>query len=525
MNLNINVAGDDETSAPFGYIDGATIKNLHITGSETTAGKRFASIAGRAKNSTIENCQSEVALTSSRANWVDGGAIVGRVEGSTTLILNGYAFSGSITYSNANGYEGGGMIGWLQGGASVTLNNCLFAPTAVDITKYDGPYMFAGGDARATLNNCYYNDVAAATSLTVEGKRAYSITTGDGVTIGGVGDGTGIMYNDVCYASNEESVSLTLSHAKPGYTFSEYTASAGTLSGTTLTMPDADVIISAEWTKNTKTLDETAADNLTWLTENNGQIYEVTLTRTLQAGGYNTFAVPFDISASELMAKGITVKVLTGSTLADGVLTLNFADAETIEAGKPYLVKVSANVENPTFEGVTVSNTTTVTEIEAVNFIPTLGLTTLSGDVKSILFLGSGNTLLNPSAENPQIKGFRAYFQLTGEAAEAGVKSFQLNFGSDETTGIKSIDDLTIYNLQFDADGWYTLDGRRLQGQPMQKGIYIVNGKKTIIKYRKEDTTMIKKAYEKPMMEVLSGFHRRPCCRLICRRDYINPSC
>ena len=31
-------------------------------------------------------------------------------------------------------------------------------------------------------------------------------------------------------------------------------------------------------------------------------------------------------------------------------------------------------------------------------------------------------------------------------------------------------------------DGWYTLDGTRLNGQPTRKGIYVNNGKKVIIK-------------------------------------------
>jgi hypothetical protein len=30
------------------------------------------------------------------------------------------------------------------------------------------------------------------------------------------------------------------------------------------------------------------------------------------------------------------------------------------------------------------------------------------------------------------------------------------------------------------ASGTYTLDGRRIEGQPTQKGVYIVNGKKVI---------------------------------------------
>ena len=31
-------------------------------------------------------------------------------------------------------------------------------------------------------------------------------------------------------------------------------------------------------------------------------------------------------------------------------------------------------------------------------------------------------------------------------------------------------------------NGWYTLDGTRLTGQPTRKGIYVNNGKKVIIK-------------------------------------------
>lgn len=56
------------------------------------------------------------------------------------------------------------------------------------------------------------------------------------------------------------------------------------------------------------------------------------------------------------------------------------------------------------------------------------------------------------------------------------------DFGDDEATGIKLIDNLTIYDLPFDADGWYSLDGRKLSGRPSVKGVYVNNGRKVIIK-------------------------------------------
>ena len=242
----------------------------------------------------------------------------------------------------------------------------------------------------------------------------------------------------------------------------ELTYDAETKTWQLASMPAFDVELQVEY-ETTLALSETA-DNTDALNEWNGYEADVTLTRTLQTGGYNTFAVPFGMT----IPSGWTVKELSSASLSEGVLTLNFATASSIEAGKPYLVKVDATTDlaASAITGVIVSKDAVPFTSTDVDFIPTLGATTITGDVKSILFLSSGNTLLNPNAENSQMKAFRAYFQLKGEAAQANARAFVMNFGDGETTGIKSIDDLTIYNLQFDADGWYTLDGRRLQGQP-----------------------------------------------------------
>ena len=240
------------------------------------------------------------------------------------------------------------------------------------------------------------------------------------------------------------------------------------------------------------TLDE-ATDNSTALSTANGKVCDVTLTRTLQTGGYNTFAVPFAISSAKMTELGITAKKLTASEFnsTTGTLTLTFSSASEIEAGKPYLVKVSANVVNPTFSGVTVSSTAVPnTETAAVNFVPTLGKALVTGDGSyasepgSVLFLGSGNKLFSPTVVNDAeqeasyMKGFRAYFQLKGETALA--RSFRIDFGDGETTGIISVNGSGLMVNGY--DGCYDLLGRRIEGQPTQKGVYIVNGKKTVIK-------------------------------------------
>ena len=53
-----------------------------------------------------------------------------------------------------------------------------------------------------------------------------------------------------------------------------------------------------------------------------------------------------------------------------------------------------------------------------------------------------------------------------------------LSIGDDGTTGIQQIEN----GLNLEKNGWYTLDGRRLESAPTRKGLYINNGKKVVIK-------------------------------------------
>ena len=236
--------------------------------------------------------------------------------------------------------------------------------------------------------------------------------------------------------------------------------------------PAFDVELEVEY-ETALALSETT-DNSAALTEWDGYEADVTLTRTLATGSWNTFAAPFSTAIPE----GWTVKELSSATFADGTLTLNFANAASIEAGKPYLVKVAANTDLSTapFTGAIVSKDAQPFTSTDVDFIPTLGATTIpDGDTKAVLFLAANNTLLNPSALPANMKGFRAYFQLKGDAASA--RMFAMDFGEGETTGIS----LTPAPSPKGEGSIYTLDGRRIS-KATQKGVYIQNGKKVIIR-------------------------------------------
>ena len=89
--------------------------------------------------------------------------------------------------------------------------------------------------------------------------------------------------------------------------------------------------------------------------------------------------------------------------------------------------------------------------------------------------------LLNGSAATARTRNASAPDGLTAASSRADngsarVWTFPLILGND-ATGIS-----TVFNGQSSTDDWYTIDGCRLQNRPAHKGVYINNGKKTVIK-------------------------------------------
>ena len=210
---------------------------------------------------------------------------------------------------------------------------------------------------------------------------------------------------------------------------------------------------------------------------------------------WNTLCLPFDledrnlndqVSFTDTQLEGAIVKTLESASFSNGTMTLNFStsDLTAINAGKPYIVKwgnTGAPLENPEFKGVTITSTmTTDVEGTAANFHGIYSPYSITGEDKTMLYMGADNKLYYPNA-NMTINAFRAYFKLNdgltaGEPASS-INTFVLNFG-EETNAINHIQS-SIFNLQ--SEDWYSLDGRKLSGKPTVKGIYIHNGKKTVM--------------------------------------------
>ena len=106
------------------------------------------------------------------------------------------------------------------------------------------------------------------------------------------------------------------------------------------------------------------------------------------------------------------------------------------------------------------------------------GTTVFTGEQNNIYKLNeAGNSFDKGTAS---VDPFRAYFEPTTTAAFA--TSLDIGFvNGDNTTAIQTIDD-SIPSVINGATEWFTLDGRRLNEKPTAKGIYILNGKKVVVK-------------------------------------------
>ena len=95
-----------------------------------------------------------------------------------------------------------------------------------------------------------------------------------------------------------------------------------------------------------------------------------------------------------------------------------------------------------------------------------------------------------------RIKPMRCYLEYTGSDSQwAGARGMtraadeelpetikvRLISADGEVTAIGSLQTKTG-EVTFDKDAWYSLDGRRIEGKPTMKGIYVNNGKKIVVK-------------------------------------------
>ena len=513
----------------FGHIMApAVVENLTLTDTRITAGYYTGGIVGKNDggqviNSHVTNTVEILGIGEDDSNH---GGIVGT---NVNYDENVGTVSGCIseaTLTSVSGSVYGGIAGLNHG----TLeNNFVIGATIPAATDESGAIV--GWNSKGTLKNNYYTacTVAGVENATDVGSNNADVAANDGalsvhqITLAeGVKDVTFdtsakvYSYDSKDYYAQGKSVKFTYSGTPAtDYIFGGINAGegvTGTLSGNTytMTMPARDVTASTAWKKLLTNTDITIAeiadqtctgseikpaitvkDGTTVITDQCDFAFTdntavgtatVTITAKTASNGYaGETTMTFDIlrEMSGLFADGnqwtgyvaqedLTLPDgLTAYTIsALGETTATATTLDYIPQGEPVLLCRSDKTSN--LYRARAGNGTA----PATNLLQAASSTNQPKAYqdfvlyKDAFVLTSGGTLATGKVFLPMT---------SGSGSRAATRSIVTDDG--ETTGI-----INTKSHELSGDDWYSMDGRKLNGKPTRKGIYIQNGKKVVVK-------------------------------------------
>ena len=481
----------------FGFIrEGAEVNNLTLASSNITGGNYTGGIVGE-NWGTVTNCHvaEDVNLQlyheNNSINQVLGGIVgwnCGTIAGCTNvadLNIVGYREIGGIA-----GFSNGDIMDCLYFG-NITVSECKEQVGAIVGSKNSG----------ATLTNNFYTD------LTIRGIGKEDAILGEDVE--------GALY---AQAYSESELPVEIGNVVRDYgndgdiTIRAYAKGLHDASTGKYYYPGNALLVLFDGEDNTAAIEPYI-----------GRTVNVRLQgRYLYKDGtWNTLCLPFDVKIpgegvtnGTAQFEGAEFMEITTAKFDNGTLNLKFNSLVGCSAGEPFLVRwpvaegESVTTLNPIFENVKIGRITSgpnphylMTPIDAYaaphypvyegnpdNLLVmkgSYGPVTLSAGDRTKLYLCAENTLYYPEAD-VTLGAFRCYFELLGGLTAGDhpneVNAFNLNFGDNDASAIKDVQSMvnvqsSMFNVQ-----WYTLDGRRLNGMPTQRGIYIVGGKKVVIK-------------------------------------------
>ena len=214
--------------------------------------------------------------------------------------------------------------------------------------------------------------------------------------------------------------------------------------------------------------------------DNNIEAWEnsdITLNRTLVANKWNTLCVPFAISGEEIKANFGEGTLVEKFEAVNGN-TVNFADATSIEPGVPYLIKPTVAGTTYTFNGKEVSADAPKTEgNDDVTFQGIYSPTdiTNNGTVKAAGVTEDGKVLFVNA--DSKTKAFRCFFTISDNTSISPAM-LKISIKGVET----AINSIVMGNNNAADNAIYNLQGQRVNGNSLTKGIYIKNGKKFAVK-------------------------------------------
>ena len=273
-------------------------------------------------------------------------------------------------------------------------------------------------------------------------------------------------------------ISLPLSTAKFIMTANQGMKLVSKIELTALAAPEIETV----------TLDETSDNISTVISDNADRTVNVTLKRTISKDYLNPVCLPFDLSAEKIAEVFGVGSVVSDYTSVEGTV-MNFTPVTTMTANHPYIVQATESFDTKNIAGVTLKTIAeeTIAEGEKENivtfensnstflgsFVGSPSIVVFSKDVEMKLFLGKDGNLYHPTSGS-KMKGMRAYFDVTDlTSSEAKV-----NIGGSLSSIGKLMNGEAMTGKVYNLNGQYV--GNTLDG--LAKGLYIINGKKYIVK-------------------------------------------
>ena len=185
------------------------------------------------------------------------------------------------------------------------------------------------------------------------------------------------------------------------------------------------------------------------------------------------------VSQDMALPEGMVAVMLTGTDPQKGIATAKALDY--IPAGVPVILMKKDDADGFTAKDITpgtASGTTEVTNEEKTACplkVADSNTAELQGYQDYVWFKGELVLVSNTA------KPVSGTFYVKNSTPTPAPK-LQIVIGEEEeTTSLPSIDHSSL-TIDHSEGAWFPLDGRKINGQPLKKGLYIHNGKKTVIK-------------------------------------------
>ena len=221
------------------------------------------------------------------------------------------------------------------------------------------------------------------------------------------------------------------------------------------------------------TFEETATNNI-----EAKALANVTLKRTMKAGVWNTFCVPFSIDATQIASQfGEGTQIAKFEDSIDDEIQFTTLTSNEIVAGEPYLVKPINAADSYSFTNVSVAATDPITkgEGEYISFKGIYNPTDITKGLHANTFAaGIVGNVVKKAVSGSNMNGFRAFFIIPG--GEGAPSSYMLKIDGTATS-INTINGAVVVDAPV-----YNLQGQRVDGNSLTPGIYVKAGKKFVVK-------------------------------------------